>query len=143
MNCAYCEDPAVKERTLAENELAFAFLSYMPIVPGHTLISPKRHIASYEELTREEREQIENLRSQVREALRKTFAAEGFNYAWNEGVLAGQSVPHLHLHILPRTEGDAGIYEYEPRKFLYRSGSRAESPQEELLAVAELIRKSL
>jgi len=61
-------------------------------------------------------------------ALKKALVAEGFNFAWNEGAVAGQTVPHFNLHIVPRTTGDSGIWEYEPREFLYRPGSRAASP---------------
>ena len=143
MTCAFCEDLKVKERTIVENDLAFAFLTYTPIVPGHTLVSPKRHVKNYDSLTSDERQAIEDLRSGVRLALIKSFGAQGFNYAWNEEQIAGQSLPHFHLHIVPRKEGDAGIYEYEPRKFLYRPDSRAEDPQEELLAVSTLIRDNL
>ena len=79
----------------------------------------------------------------LKNGLRKTFQAEGFNIAWNEGKMAGQAIDHLHIHVVPRKTGDAGIYEYEPRKFLYRPGSRNESPRQELQEVAELIKKSL
>jgi len=73
----------------------------------------------------------------------KAFAAEGFNYAWNEELVAGQTVPHLHLHMLPRKKGDSGIVDYEPRKFLYRPGERSDSPDQELIKVTELIKKNL
>src|SRR3989344_972206 len=63
--------------------------------------------------------------------------------ATNDEKKAGQSVPHFHLHIIPRKEGDAGIYEYEPRKFLYRPGERKESPEAELQEVSELIKKNI
>ena len=81
--------------------------------------------------------------SPMRVALKKIFGAEGFHFAWNEGAIAGQSVPHLHLHIVPRRVGDGGITEFEPRKFLYRPGSREPSPEYELRAVAEEVRKAL
>lgn len=57
--------------------------------------------------------------------------------------MAGQTVPHFHLHIVPRKQGDAGILEYEPRKFLYRPGSREEGPEAELQSVAAQIRAVL
>ncbi len=76
-------------------------------------------------------------------ALRESLRAEGFNIAWNEGTAAGQAVEHLHIHVVPRKAGDAGIYRYEPRQFLYRPGSRSESPREELEEIAELIKGSL
>ena len=54
--------------------------------------------------------------------------------------MAGQTVPHFHLHILPRKKGDTGITQYEPRIFLYRPGTRATLPQEELASLASLLR---
>ena len=75
--------------------------------------------------------------------MKKTFSAEGFNYAWNEGEIGGQAVPHFHLHMLPRKKGDTGIHEYDPRKFLYRPGSREISPDEELDAVVKEIKRHL
>lgn len=143
MKCAFCEIPEIKERMIAENELAWAFPTNIPIVPGHTLIVPKRCVATFEDMTPEEREAIFLLMMQLKNAMQKTFGATGFNHAWNEGNKAGQSVPHFHLHLLPRTEGDEGIYEYEPRKFLYRPGSREDSPEAELRAVAEQIKAAM
>lgn len=132
--------PEIKERTIAENELVFAFLTNIPITPGHTLISPKRVVTSIDELTNEEWAATRNLLLVVKKALKDTFGAEGFNCAWNEGKNYGQSVPHFHLHVVPRTPGDEGITEYEPRKFLYRPGSREASPEAELTAVANEIK---
>jgi diadenosine tetraphosphate (Ap4A) HIT family hydrolase len=79
----------------------------------------------------------------VKEGLRRAYGAEGFNCAYNEGKNYGQSVPHFHLHVVPRTPGDNGISEYEPRKFLYRPGSREASPEAELAAVARELKQSI
>lgn len=141
--CPYCETPTIKEREIIRNEFAWAIPTNIPIVPGHVLIAPIRCVATMDDLTPQELAAILDLRAKLKYALAQVFAAEGFNYAWNEGKLAGQSVPHFHLHMLPRKEGDTGITEYEPRKFLYRPGSREESPESELKAVAELIKKEL
>lgn len=137
------ENPIMKERTIVRNHLAFSFLSHMPIVPGHLLICPIRVVESCEELTFEEWQAILELQHQVCHALKKVFGAEGFNFAWNMGENAGQTVPHFHLHVVPRKSGDTGILQYEPRVFLYRPGSRAVSPLEELQQTAELIRNNL
>ncbi len=142
-NCVYCTLPEIKERQIIENDLAWAFLTNIPITPGHTLVIPKRCVAKYEDLTTEEKSAIEELRVKIVDVLTKLYGAEGFNIAWNVNKIAGQSVPHFHLHIVPRKEGDEGIYEYEPRKFLYRPGSRETTPEDELKATSEEIRNAL
>ena len=128
---------------MAENDLAFAFLTNIPITPGHTLVSPKRCIAGFFDLTKKERDAIFDLSGKMQQVLTKTFGSKGFNFAWNEGKVGGQAVPHFHLHIVPRRKGDNGITEYEPRKFLYRPGSRAKTPEKELQEIALEIKKSL
>lgn len=133
-------DPNIRQRLLVENEQAFAFLSKIPIVPGHTIICPKRAVSGSSDLTQNEFQQILLLKESVCAVLKKIVHAEGFNFAWNEGITAGQSVPHFHMHIIPRKTGDAGITQYEPRVFLYRPGSRSESPEEELINFAEEFR---
>lgn len=144
MNCPFCVDPNVRDRIIIENELAFAFPTKTPIVPGHILIIPKRHIQYYEEATQDEMMAIEELREKLKFALKKSFEAEGFNYAWNEEEIGGQSVPHFHLHIVPRKANDEGIHGYEPREFLYRPGPRSiATPDEELLEVVSLVKANL
>ena len=143
MKCVYCELDVIKQREIVGNDLVWAFPTNIPIVPGHTLICPRRCVARYEDLTNEERAALEEMRVKIADALKKQFAAEGFNFAWNDGKLAGQSVPHFHLHVLPRKEGDSGVLEYDPRKFLYRPGSRETSPDKELNAVVIEIKKHL
>lgn len=134
-------DPDIKERIFDENEYAFAFLNKMPITPGHTLICPKRPVAFSHELLDDEWRYIYLLKMAVCKVLKQELHAEGFNFAWNEGIVAGQTVPHFHLHIVPRKKGDAGITEYEPRVFLYRPGSRADSPQNELITFATKLKR--
>ena len=140
MECFEIDSPKIRDRLIAKNHLAFAFPSYIPIVPGHVLICPIRVVETCEGLSKEEWEAILSLKLSICSALKKVFQAEGFNFAWNMGANAGQSVPHFHLHVVPRKEGDTGILEYEPRKFLYRPGSRLQSPAEELQEVASLLR---
>jgi diadenosine tetraphosphate (Ap4A) HIT family hydrolase len=133
----------IKNRLIFENDLVFAFPSNMPIVPGHILICPKRIVSTVDDLTTTELLAIFDLQKQIKKSMLKTFGACGFNYAWNEGLLAGQTVNHLHLHILPRKNGDTGVMNYDPRKFLYRSGERPISPEQELIEIARLIKDSL
>ena len=136
----FTELSEIIERTYAEHELAFACLTNTPITPGHTLVIPKREVAAIDELTEDEWVAIRELTLRVKEILRKAGYADGFNFGWNEGRSYGQSVPHIHLHVVPRTPGDAGITAYEPRKFLYRPGTRAETPENELADFAKSLR---
>lgn len=133
----------VSERLIIENELAFAFPTNSPIVPGHTLICPKRILSRYEDLSPDEKSAIEEIRVQIKGALERAFGAQGFNYAWNENEIGGQSVPHFHLHVVPRQPGDSGVHAYEPREFLYRPHARSASPSEELIDVANTIKSVL
>lgn len=143
MTCAFCELPAVRAREVLRDELIWAFPTNLPIVPGHMIIAPIRCVPTVADLTPEEREGMFSMQQILTRVLKDTFDAEGFNYAWNEGEGAGQVVPHFHLQMLPRKKGDTGITEYEPRKFLYRERSVEPNPESELMAVAELIKKTL
>lgn len=142
-NCAFCDSANIHMRQIARNDLAWSFPTNIPIVPGHILVAPTRCVERLRDLTSQEIAAILDLIGAMTKALEKTFGAQGFNYAWNEGELAGQSVPHIHFHVLPRKAGDSGITKYEPRDFIYRPGSREVSPDAELMAVAELIKKNL
>lgn len=143
MYCTFCDKENISIRIIYKNNFVMSFPTNIPITPGHILVCPVRHVAKLDELSDEELKTIKDLIIQLKKALIQTFGAEGFNIAWNEGAPAGQAVEHLHIHIVPRKSGDSGIYEYEPRRFLYRPGSRSESPEGELLEIAELIRKNL
>jgi len=133
----------VKKRIIIENDLAYAFPTNMPIVPGHILIVTKRQVQAIEKMTEDEIMSVLDLAEQLKPALKEIFSATGFNHAWNEGKDAGQSIAHFHLHLIPRKPNDTGIHQYDPRKFLYRPGSREISPEKELQEVAKLIREKL
>jgi len=141
--CVYCSLPEVKEREIISNELAWAFPTNIPITPGHVLISPIRCVAKLSELTKEERLAILDLADLIILGLKKLYGAEGFNCVWNQEKLAGQSVPHFHLHIIPRKEGDTGLLGYDPRSMLYRTGDREPTPEKELLKVRDAIKENL
>jgi len=141
--CVYCSLPEIKERAIIETDLVWAFPTNIPITPGHTLISPKRCAKKLEDLTKEEKLAVLDLAEKIMTALRSAYGAEGFNCVWNQEKLAGQSVPHFHLHIIPRKEGDTGLLGYDPRSMLYRTGDREPTSEADLLKVRDLIRKAL
>lgn len=141
--CVYCSIPEIKKRAIYANDIVWAFPTNIPITPGHTLISPQRCVKKFEDLTQEEKLAIFDLAEKMMKALRMVYGAEGFNCVWNQEKLAGQSVPHFHLHIIPRKEGDTGLLGYDPRSMIYRTGDREPIPEEELLQVRDEIRKNL
>jgi histidine triad (HIT) family protein len=144
MACSFCTDTDVGERTVAENGTAFAFLTNIPLATGHVLICPKRCARGIGDLSREELEDIFELRARLKPALEKAFGAKGFNYAWNENQCAGQTVPHFHLHMVPRGDGDTKRLGYDPRDMLYgRRDGRKAVPLGESIKVKEALKKLL
>lgn len=102
--CPFC-DPA-PERVRAANDLALAIRDAFPISPGHTLIVPRRHVASLTEVTDEEARAIWALLGATRAGLDRTSKPDGYNVGVNDGAAAGQTVQHLHVHLIPRYAGD-------------------------------------
>lgn len=103
-DCIFCSIPETE--ILAENELALAFLDKFPSNEGHTLIVPKRHVANLFEATTEEMTSIWELLREVKRKLDERFAPDGYNVGVNVGEAAGQTVLHLHVHVIPRYQGD-------------------------------------
>jgi diadenosine tetraphosphate (Ap4A) HIT family hydrolase len=104
-NCAFCGLSG--EQILAENEWALWMLDGYPVSPGHSLIVTKRHVASFFETTPAERTAILSLLDEARQHLGRNHAPSGYNIGINDGAAAGQTVPHLHVHLIPRFSGDS------------------------------------
>ena len=103
--CLFCN---VKESGLAdENKLAYASYDSYPVTDLHCLIIPKRHIKDYFKLTDEEIISCNELIKKIKkEIVIKDDTVKGFNIGTNLGKVAGQSVMHCHIHLIPRREGD-------------------------------------
>lgn len=104
MSCVFCTLPA--ERIVDQNDLAIVIRDGFPVSSGHTLIIPRRHVASYFEITPDERLAMLSLLERTKSALDKEFSPDGYNIGVNDGQAAGQTVMHLHMHLIPRYEGD-------------------------------------
>ena len=101
-NCPFCD----KTNYESEGDLAFTKTDSYPVSIGHTLVIPNRHISSYFDCTDSERLELWSLVEQVKTELEDTFAPDGFNIGINVGEVAGQTVPHMHIHVIPRYSGD-------------------------------------
>lgn len=104
IECMFCRLPETD--ILVENEMALAFFDKFPVNEGHVLIIPKRHLASLFDATLEEVISIWKLLEEVTEKLNKRFHPDGYNVGVNVGAAAGQTVFHLHIHVIPRYHGD-------------------------------------
>jgi diadenosine tetraphosphate (Ap4A) HIT family hydrolase len=91
---------------VAQNSLAFTIRDTLPVSPGHTLIIPKRHIASLFEATTDEEAALLDALRQAKAGLDKELSPDGFNIGINDGLTAGQTILHLHIHVIPRYKGD-------------------------------------
>ena len=104
-NCPFCSID--ERRIILENKTVMAIRDGFPVSPGHALIIPKRHIASFFETNKDEREAIVEALEQSKRILDKEFSPDGYNIGINDGIMAGQTVMHLHLHLIPRYKGDS------------------------------------
>ena len=102
--CPFCNLASSQNRL--ENDQAFAIYDSFPVTPGHSLIIPKRHFSSFFEASQEERAALFDLLEEVRGFLISAHAPDGFNIGINDGAAAGQTVKHLHIHLIPRYSGD-------------------------------------
>lgn len=102
--CLFCG--LSSERIRAEHHDSVAIRDAYPISPGHTLIIPKRHVGSFFELMDRERGALLDLLEGEKRALDAEFHPDGYNIGINDGIVAGQTVPHLHIHLIPRYHGD-------------------------------------
>ena len=105
-NCPFCEPPA--DEVLMENEYAYAKFDINPVTKGHALVISRRHFGDYFDATPEEREKIWDLTAELKEYLAARYHPDGFNFGINVGEAAGQTIFHLHVHLIPRRKGDVG-----------------------------------
>ena len=94
------------KKIAAENDLAFAIFDGFPVNPGHVLVIPKRHVANYFELTSAEVLAINGLLNKMKAEVEAKFHPDGYNIGVNVGADAGQSIFHVHVHLIPRYKGD-------------------------------------
>jgi len=112
MDCVFCEIIAGKKDCfkIYEDENVLAFLDINPVVEGHTLVMPKRHVERLEDLSDEEAVFVLRAIKRVVKLLLKKLQADGYNVVVNVGRIAGQEILHLHFHVFPRKSGDGGLF---------------------------------
>jgi len=104
MNCPFCNP--TPEEIVIQNNLAYARYDKYPVNRGHILIIPFRHYADWFDSTSKEQDALLNLAEEAKELLDKEYTPDGFNLGINIGQPAGQTIFHLHIHLIPRYKGD-------------------------------------
>lgn len=121
-DCIFCNlEP---NRVISESEYTVTIRDGFPVSQGHTLIIPKRHVQSFFELQAIEKAAIFQALDEAKEALDREFSPDGYNIGINDGEAAGQTVMHLHVHLIPRYKGDTedprgGVRHVFPEKGKY------------------------
>lgn len=101
-NCIFCKPTNV----IVNGQYAYSKLDEFPVSKGHCLVIPKRHVKTLWELTDEELKDLYTVMKQTDDWIFKWYHPDGTNIGINEGEAAGQTIEHLHIHLIPRYEGD-------------------------------------
>ncbi len=123
-SCLFCDKEKLKTPAISENDFCFAVFDAYPVSRGHALIIPKKHILSFFDLKEDEIVKMFSLIREVKDFLQKEYSPDAFNIGINDGEVAGRTIHHLHIHLIPRYKGDienpkGGIRHVIPGKGFY------------------------
>lgn len=126
IECYFCKAIENEKDIVVTDKYSFAKWDGHPVSKGHALIMPKRHAPTLFDLPLKEVISLYKLLKQVRAIIRRKYNPDGFNIGVNEGKAAGQTIFHLHIHIIPRYKGDVkhpegGVRHVIPGKGYYRN----------------------
>ncbi|MGB5707339.1 MAG: HIT domain-containing protein [Arenicellales bacterium] len=121
-NCRFCKPST--ERLMIKGELGFVAWDRHPVNQGHFLVIPHRHFADYFDITETERNELWALVESGKKIAEEKYKPDGYNIGINVGEWAGQSIHHLHIHVIPRYKGDVenpkgGIRSVIPERKIY------------------------
>lgn len=101
--CPFCGNTS---EIIAENAVGYAILDGFPVSKGHCLVIPRKHVPGFFDLSYKDQSELWRLVSEVREILSERYEPDGFNVGLNDGDVAGQTVMHSHVHVIPRYKDD-------------------------------------
>ena len=101
-DCTLCRP----EDVVVANDLAYAARDKFSLSPGHVIVVPRRHVADFFAMTAAEKQAVLALLDQAREQIEREHRPDGYNIGVNIGAAAGQSRMHVHVHLIPRRQGD-------------------------------------
>ena len=126
-DCPFCRPDSERE-LITESATAYALFDKYPVSDGHALVIPKQHIANYFDLPDRAKTACWLMVDRVKMLLTQQFKPDGFNVGINAGDAAGQTIPHVHIHLIPRYKGDVenptgGVRNIIPKKGNYLSSN--------------------
>lgn len=139
--CAFCDRHVLDWQKFYEDDLVVALYTHKPILSGHCLVLPKRHVERFELLTDEEITQIGRVTKKVDQAATKVFATSSYLLLQKNGIEVGQSVPHVHVHYVPRKEGDTSALGFLAK--MYISNVKGPISAEEMQEMTEKLKREM
>ena len=138
-NCIFCKiaNGSISASIIDQNNRAIAFLDAFPLSAGHTLIIPNSHYSKVQDMNKEDSSDVFNLLWKLSGAVEKAAGVNASTIAIHNGKAAGQEVPHVHIHVIPRTTGDGA----GPVHSMFKK--RPNTSSKELNLILEKIKKEL
>lgn len=122
-SCAFCLEAVLENQKFYEDDLVYALYTHRPIFEGHCLIIPKSHKERFEDLSEEEILQMARVINKVNSAVQKVFHTSSYLLLQKNGQEVGQTVPHVHIHYIPRSEGEGSVVKFFAAMILSNLGS--------------------
>ena len=139
--CAFCDPKVLESQKFYEDDTVIALYTHKPAMPGHCLVLPKRHVERFEALTEKEAASISRVIQKVDQAVTKVYHRSAYLLLQKNGVEAGQSVPHVHFHYLPKQAGDDSSLKFLLRLFL--SNLQKPLPPSEMKTVCDNMKEAM
>jgi len=139
--CAFCDSAVINRQKFYEDELVIALYTHKPVLPGHCLVIPKRHVERFEMLTDTEILQMGKVLKKVNAAATKVFDTSSYLLLQKNGVEVGQTVPHVHFHYIPRKSGDHSTIGFLLKMFIANAKSPISS--EEMRDIVEKMKQMM
>lgn len=139
--CAFCDPQVLEAQKFYEDDQVYALYTHKPVLPGHCLVIPKRHIERFEELSDEELVAIGRTLMKVDGAVKQVFETSAYLLLQKNGKEVGQTVPHVHFHYIPRKAGDDSEVMFILKMFYANFGGPITS--EQMAWVTEQLREQM
>lgn len=140
-DCAFCDPEVLQRQTFYQDGLVLALYTHKPILSGHCLIIPKRHVERFENLSKEEELQISEVIKKVNQAAMKVFGTSAYLLHQKNGYEVGQTVPHVHFHYVPRQAGDSSSLKFILK--VYLANARGPISSTEMQEVVEKMSQAM